>query len=387
MARRVRKQHNRRRIIPLWTIPSLVLAAGMIGVAKLGYGEQVEQAVAAIGTNTGFVEAAVSAELGTLASAAEHAPGSVGADVLAATEQLPDALTEEESECDTNAERALVSESLFRPPKEVQRAVSDEPAPTETADGAPIKELTITGESGGYPGQDGVYIQNDSGLSYDLDDMLSNPLKISKNESAAQPTVFILHTHASEAYVDQHGGRSEDTEHNVVHIGDVLAEALEKRGIGVVHCREIIDAPSYNQSYNRAMDIIEQQMEETPSIKVILDVHRDSMITDSGTEYKVVSEVDGRRCAQLMMVMGTNAGGLTHPDWKSNLNFACNLQKRIAEQYPTLMRPVNLRAQRFNEQATTGSMILECGTSANTMEEAETAVKAFAGSLADALEE
>ena len=55
MARRVRKQHNRRRIIPLWTIPSLVLAAGMIGVAKLGYGEQVEQAVAAIGTNTGFV--------------------------------------------------------------------------------------------------------------------------------------------------------------------------------------------------------------------------------------------------------------------------------------------------------------------------------------------
>ena len=128
-------------------------------------------------------------------------------------------------------------------------------------------------------------------------------------------------------------------------------------------------------------------MEETPSIKVILDVHRDSMITDSGTEYKVVSEVDGRRCAQLMMVMGTNAGGLTHPDWKSNLNFACNLQKRIAERYPTLMRPVNLRAQRFNEQATTGSMILECGTSANTMEEAETAVKAFAGSLADALEE
>ena len=135
MARRVRKQHNRRRIIPLWTIPSLVLAAGMIGAAKLGYGEQVEQAVAAIGTNTGFVEAAVSAELGTLASAAEHAPGSVGADVLASTEQLPDALTEEESECDTNAERALVSESLFRPPKEVQRAVSDEPAPTETADG------------------------------------------------------------------------------------------------------------------------------------------------------------------------------------------------------------------------------------------------------------
>jgi stage II sporulation protein P len=217
--------------------------------------------------------------------------------------------------------------------------------------------------------------------------MLSSPLKITQNDSKEEPTVFILHTHASEAYADQSGGRSEDTAHNVVQIGDVLAETLEECGIGVVHCREIIDSPSYNQSYNRAMEIIDEQLEETPSIKVVIDVHRDSMITDSGTEYKVVSEVDGQRCAQLMMVMGTNAGGLTHPNWKSNLNFACNLQKSILETYPTLMRPVNLRAQRFNEQATTGSMILECGTSGNTMTEAEIAVKAFAKKLAEALKD
>lgn len=386
MARKTRKQPKKRRMIPIWAIPSLLLASVMLGAAKLGYGEQVEQVAAAIGTNSKFVEAALSAELGTLASAEQHTPGKVGADVLAGTEALPDAMTEEESDCDTGAEHSLMSESLFRPPEEVQSAISDEEAPTENADGAAVKELTITGESGGYPGQDGVYIQNDSGLSYDLDDMLSNPLTITKNESKEEPTVFILHTHASEAYVDQSGARSEDTEHNVVHIGDVIAEQLEARGIGVVHCREIIDSPSYNQSYNRAMDIIEEQMEETPSIKVILDVHRDSMITDSGMEYKVVSEVDGHRCAQLMMVMGTNAGGLTHPNWKSNLNFACNLQKRILEDYPTLMRPVNLRAQRFNEQATTGSMILECGTSGNTMAEVEIAVKAFAQKLADELE-
>ena len=133
------------------------------------------------------------------------------------------------------------------------------------------------------------------------------------------------------------------------------------------------------------MDIIEKQLEKTPSIKVIIDLHRDSMITSSGTEYKVVSEIDGETCAQLMFVMGTNAGGLSHPNWKQNLNFAVNLQKSILSEYPTLMLPINLRKQRFNEQATTGSMILECGTSANTIQEAEAAIRAFGKKLAEEL--
>ncbi len=382
MARKRRKKQHR---FPVWALPSLLLAGGFLLAAKLGYGETVEQIVEQLSGNQAFMEAALSAEMGTIAEAEEYEPGEVTEDTVAGTERLPDILLDGILAEDAEGETALMSESLFEPPKEVAQAEEEEKAPTQTADGAPIKELTITGQSGGYAGQDGVYIQNDSGLSFDLDGMLSDPYRISKNKSKSKPTVFILHTHASEAYVDQHGGRTEDTQHNVVHIGDVLAKALERHGIGVVHCREIIDEPSYNQSYNRAMDIIEQQLEETPSIKVVLDVHRDSMITDSGMEYKVVSEVNGRKCAQLMMVMGTNAGGLTHPNWPSNLNFAVNLQKRILEDYPTLMRPVNLRAQRFNEQATTGSMILECGTSANTMREAETAAEVFADELAEAL--
>lgn len=380
-----RRRRNKQRRFPIWALPSLLLAGGFLLAAELGYGETIEQAARWLGGNQTFLTAAVSAEMGNVGASEAYEPGAVTEDTVKVTERLPDILLDGLLSCDTDGETAIMSESLFEPPKEVAQAKEEETAPTQTADGAAIKELTITGQSGGYSGKDGVYIQNDSGLSFSLSDMLASPLKISKNKSDKKPTVFILHTHASEAYVDQHGGRSEDTKHNVVHIGDVLAQELEKQGIGVVHCREIIDVPSYNQSYNRAMDIIEQQMEQTPSIKVVLDVHRDSMITDSGMEYKVVSEANGRKCAQLMMVMGTNAGGLTHPNWRSNLNFAVNLQKSILQDYPTLMRPVNLRAQRFNEQATTGSMILECGTSANTMSEAETAVTVFADKLAAAL--
>ncbi len=374
--------------IPLWSLPCLALAGGLLAADRLGGGEQLDMLMEQISGNAAFVQAALASEIGALGwqSVSTHDPGEVSIAEVVAAEQLPDNLTDAANEYDADATTALVSESQFAPPDNVQKAVDTSDAPTETADGAAIKELTITGEGGSYAGQDGVYIQNASGLTYDLAAMLAEPVTITKNDSAEEPTVLILHTHASEAYVDQTGARSEDTAHNVVHIGDVLTEVLEEAGIGVVHCRTIIDSPSYNQSYNRAMDIIEQQLEDTPSIQMVLDLHRDSMVTSSGVEYKVVSEIDGQTCAQLMFVMGTNAGGLTHPNWQKNLNFAVNLQKSILEDYPTLMRPINLRKQRFNQQATIGSMIIECGTSANTMEEVEISIRAFGEKLAEELE-
>ncbi|HIV68540.1 MAG TPA: stage II sporulation protein P [Candidatus Butyricicoccus stercorigallinarum] len=381
MAQKRKKRNNRG--VPLWCMPCLLTAGALLAADRLG-GAALSSALSQLAGNAAFVQAALASEIGALGwqSVSAHEPGAVSIAEVVDAQPLPEALTGADAPYDTDAESALVYESLFVPPANVQQAAESADTPTQTADGAPIKPLTITGESGGYPGQDGVYIQNASGLSYDLAAMLADPVKIQKNDSASEPTVLILHTHASEAYVDQAGARSDDPAHNVVHIGDVLTEVLEAAGIGVVHCRTIIDAPSYNQSYNRAMDIIEQQLEQTPSIRMVIDLHRDSMITSSGTEYKVVSEIDGQTCAQLMFVMGTNAGGLSHPNWKQNLNFAVNLQKSLLADYPTLMRPINLRKQRFNEQATTGSMILECGTSANTMQEAERAIRAFGGVLA-----
>ncbi len=389
MAPMARKRTHKRKKsgFPLWSIPCLLMAGSLLTIDRLGGSARLNEALSRLAGNADFVQAALSSEAGALGweSVTAHEPGEVSISAVVSAQQLPDQLTETDEGSDTDAQTALMFESRFTPPASVQQAADTTEAPSKTADGAPIRQLTITGRSGGYPGRDGIYIQNASGLSYDLQAMLADPVKLTKNASADQPTVMILHTHASEAYVDQKGGRSEDPAHNVVAVGDVLTEVLQQQGIGVVHCRTIIDSPSYNQSYNRAMRIIDAQLKKTPSLKVVIDLHRDSMITSSGMEYKVVSEVDGQPSAQMMFVMGTNAGGLNHPNWRKNLNFAVNLQKRILADYPTLMRPVNLRKQRFNEQATPGSMILECGTSANTMQEAQTAIRAFGKKLAEAL--
>ena len=377
-----KRSHKR---IPLWCIPCL-LTAGILLAASYN-DASIRSVLSPVTENTDFVQAALASELGTIGwkPACEHEPQTVSISDIVTVQKLPDTLTDEKTQTDTNAEHALVHESQFVPPANVKKAAHTSPAPTKTRSGAPIKALTITGKKGGYTGHNDVYVQNMSGRSFDLPAMFADPHIIKQNASPDEPTVMILHTHGSEAYVDQKGGRSEDTDHNIVHIGDVLTKILQDNGIGVVHCRTVIDVPSYNQSYNRAMRIIDAQMKKTPSLKVILDLHRDSMITKSGTEYKVVSEIGGETCVQLMLVIGTNAGGLNHPNWKKNLNFAVNLQKQIVDSYPTLMRPINLRKQRFNEHVTTGSMIVECGTSANTMQEAEIAIRAFGEKLVQTL--
>ncbi len=295
----------------------------------------------------------------------------------------------QKAEDEDTASQALLSESGYVP------AVQKDKTPAYgTPDSRyPVEERTITSKTGaGCLNAQGVSLYNQSGLAVDLNAMLKNPVSIHLDQKG-EVEVFLLHTHASEsytpdsvyAYTPSDVSRSQDTNFNVVRVGDEIASVLEDMGIGVAHCREILDYPSYTGSYNRAMSVINQQLKQTPSVKVILDIHRDAMIASDGTTYKVVTNINGQKCAQLMLVMGTNAGGLTHDNWRTNLNFAVNLQKKINASYDGLMRPVNVRKQRFNEQATTGSMLLEVGSSGNTLSEALVSARYFAKVLGETI--
>ena len=53
--------------------------------------------------------------------------------------------------------------------------------------------------------------------------------------------------------------------------------------------------------------------------------------------------------------------------------------------YPTLMRPVSVTSERYNQHLTTGSMILEVGSNGNTLREALNAVRLFAAAAGPAL--
>lgn len=266
-------------------------------------------------------------------------------------------------------------------------------APAAEDNGVPAKTLIPTDPSG-YTVCGRVYISNSTGHELSVPE-LQKPFAAALGER--EPQVLILHTHGSEAYTPAPGTegivwsgdyRTTDYRYNVVRVGDEMAEAFGEAGISVLHDRTLYDYPSYNGAYDRALVSIQKYLERYPSIRFVLDVHRDAIEDGQGNQYKAVSEIEGAGvAAQMSLVIGSDGSGLTHPDWMENLRLAAALQQDILERYPTLMRPVLLRNSRYNQHATTGSLLVEVGAAGNSPEEAVLAGRLFAERLAAVLKE
>lgn len=236
-----------------------------------------------------------------------------------------------------------------------------------------------------------IKIKNNPGLDFDAATLLSEELELTITESS--PSVLIVHTHASEAYTPDREDiytesdpyRTEDRQYNVVALGALLKEELTDRGINVIHDTGIYDYPSYAGSYSRTCEAIEGWLDKYPSISMVIDLHRDASEVNGSLSYKTTAEVGGKTCSQVMLVVGSNASGLEHPEWKENLKLALNLQCALESRYPGLARPISISKYRYNQHATTGSLILEVGYCGNTLQEAKNAIPLFADAAADVI--
>lgn len=252
------------------------------------------------------------------------------------------------------------------------------PQPTVTPE---ILETVIAG---------GITVDNKTHYNIDTAQLLTEGPSIRLTKG--QPQILIIHTHSSEAYTmddfDQYvpsdDSRTQDLNYNIIRVGDALTEALRDYGLEVIHDREIYDYPSYTGSYTRAGQAIECYLEKYPSIAIVIDLHRDA-IGSGDVVYKTMAEGEGDACAQTMFVVGTDASGLTHPQWEENLKLALYLQSAVHSKHPTLQRPVKLVTERYNQQLTTGSLILEVGSNGNTLREALNAIEMFAEAAGPAL--
>ncbi|MDP4117628.1 MAG: stage II sporulation protein P, partial [Bacillota bacterium] len=126
---------------------------------------------------------------------------------------------------------------------------------------------------------------------------------------------------------------------------------------------------------------IKAMLKKYPSISVVIDLHRDAINSNSGEKIKLTGDVNGEKAAQIMLVVGTDECGFSHPHWRDNLKFATMLQSNLIECSPSLARPIDLRTSRFNQQFTRGSLIVEVGTNGNTLDEALVSAKYLANAL------
>lgn len=200
----------------------------------------------------------------------------------------------------------------------------------------------------------------------------------------SQPTVLIFHTHTTEAYETLDRGwystdfptRSKDPQKNMVRVGLAIQQRLEAAGFVVLHDTQIHDI-TYNGSYAHSRLSIEEYKKKYPSLKVIIDVHRDGIQQSDGTKIKPVTTINGKKAAQIMIITGCQDGKVTEfPDWQQNLVFALQLQKKAEDLYPSLMRPLFFAPRKYNMDTSHCGVLLEVGSDSNTLEEA-----VYSGSL------
>lgn len=208
----------------------------------------------------------------------------------------------------------------------------------------------------------------------------------------AEPQVLIYHTHTTESfepyvrkkYDPKFNYRTTDETKNMIMVGDAIQAELEAKGIGVIHLKTIHDYPSYNGSYARSRESITPILEQYPSIKVALDIHRDA-ISGDGVAYQPYVEIDGKEAAQIMIISGCDDGTLDMPNYMKNFRFACRLQQKLESDNPGLTRPILFDYRHYNQDLTTGSLLIEVGSHCNTLSQVQYSGQLIGSSLGELL--
>ena len=232
-----------------------------------------------------------------------------------------------------------------------------------------------------FTGEEAVKLYYAATVHPDISALLQKPLQW--NLAGEGPSVLILHTHATESYSrrgenykETSAWRTLDDGYNMLALGKLVAGILEDSGITVIHDESLHDYPSYSGSYIRSRKSLTQLLKEYPGIQLVLDLHRDASGGEEG-QMRTRAEVEGETSAQLMVVIGTN-----HENYEENLSLGLKLHALLEQQYPGIMRPLQLRGQRFNQDLHTGALLIEIGAAGNSHGEARLAAAKLAEAIA-----
>ena len=230
-----------------------------------------------------------------------------------------------------------------------------------------------------------VKIRNES--KYTLtEEMLKPDIDFSNKKD-----IIIYHTHTCESYTPTESNpyeasgnfRTTDLNHSVARVGTELANILSIKNFNVIHDVTYHDYPAYTGSYTRSLATINNILTNNKDAQFVIDLHRDAL--GSSSEYGPCVKIGEEKVAQLMFVMGTDGGGLDHPNWNTNLKLAIKIQEKANEMYPGLFKPIILRNSRYNQHVTTGACIIEVGATGNTLEECNGSMKYLANVIEEVM--
>ena len=284
---------------------------------------------------------------------------------------------------DSNATKRLLAEAFMsyesespktpETAKEVEAVITSQTkTPTETtAKPEPEDNIALVSAS---LAQNKASINNYT--SYAIDEIALRNHKFEFYTDTSAPVVLILHSHINECYAPE-GATSvsssftfenNDRTQNIFAVGEVIAEVLRASGIGVIHATEEASDPER---------LITEYRAAYPSIRFVIDLHRDGMYTTDGRIVRTDGKIGNTPAAEIMLAIGTDSanGG---SDWQKNLAAAYQLASMISEAEPKIMRSILLRPEALGQQYAPSSLSLYIGTTGNTLSEALTSARFFA---------
>lgn len=209
--------------------------------------------------------------------------------------------------------------------------------------------------------------------------------------------VLIYHTHTWEAfeqtagqqYLQTEKWRTKDPQHNIVRVGEALAEELRARGIEVVHDTTDLEPPELASSYTRSLALLEEYRARGETFDYYIDLHRDAY-NESMKNTNTVQD-GGQELARLRMLIGkgtgqTGVGFEQRPNWEVNIVLAQALTDALNAQVPDLARPVITKSGRFNQHVSESAILIEVGNNKNTLEQALAAMPYLGKALAQVAE-
>lgn len=230
-----------------------------------------------------------------------------------------------------------------------------------------------------------VRIKNES--KYKLTEEMVTPNVDFKNKK----DIIIYHTHTCESYTPTENNnyiasgnfRTTDLNYSVARVGSELTNNLILYGYNVIHDTTYHDYPAYTGSYTRGLSTITSIINNSSNSEFIIDLHRDAL--GSNSSYGPTVQIGDEIVAQIMFVIGTDGGGLEHPNWNNNLKLAIKIQEKANEMYPGLFKPIILRNSRYNQHVTSGACIIEVGATGNTLEECNNSMKYLAKVISEVM--
>lgn len=210
---------------------------------------------------------------------------------------------------------------------------------------------------------------------------LEKDLTLQKDSSS--PQVLIYHTHSQEGFADSVDG---DVNTTVIGVGEHLAQILrDQYGYQVIHNTDSFDLVDgvldRSKAYDYALPVIQQILEENPSIQVVIDLHRDGVADDT----RLVTDINGASTAKIMLFNGLSRTAedgelsyLPNPYLQENLAFSFQLEYQAKQYFPDFTRCIYLKGYRYNLHVRPRSLLLEVGAQTNTVEEAMNAMEPFA---------